>query len=280
MNYTGVNHVPGLGCKGCTWTVPRRSFPPLIVERHGIPFWDSRNRRPIVPAGHGCQQSAAALKNYTPDAGRMRAILTEAREKKGLGKVELSRMLGMYDNFVWKYENGERAIKGPELVRIARVLDIDLAAAVRDLGGSYDPAQNEPLRNRHSGTPLAQKLAILPNMRLFAMHAPAHYRELLEPLPDGARLMAHLTQSTQLVHAFVIRRRQVDALLKKLLARLRDDAVIWISWPKRSSKEYTDVTADVVLDAALPLDLIEVDMCMVDGTWSAMKLVRVKKAAG
>lgn len=210
----------------------------------------------------------------------MRAILIEAREKKGLGKVELSRMLGMYDNFVWKYENGERAIKGPELVRIARMLDIDLAAAVRDMAGSYDPSQSEPLRSRHAGTPLAQKLGILPNTRLFALHAPAYYQELLEPLPDGARLVARLTQWTQLVHVFVTRRRQVDTLLKKISSKLRDEAVIWISWPKRSSKEYTDVTADVILDTALPLGLVEVDMCMVDGTWSAMKLVRGKKASG
>jgi hypothetical protein len=127
---------------------------------------------------------------------------------------------------------------------------------------------------------LAQKLGILPNMRLFAMHAPGHYRELLEPLPEGAKLVARLTQSTQLIHVFVTRRRQLDALLKKLAGKLRDDGGLWLSWPKRSSKEYTDVTADVILDSALPLGFIEVDMCMVDGTWSAMKLVLGKKGPG
>ncbi|WP_116812834.1 helix-turn-helix domain-containing protein [Steroidobacter cummioxidans] len=249
-----------------------------VAECSGIPFWDLRNCSSIVRPGHGCQQSAAALKNYTPDAGRMRAILIEAREKMGLAQVELSRMLGMYDNFVWKYENGERAIKGPELVRIARVLNIDLAVAVREISGSYHPEQNEPARSRPAGTPLAQKLGILPNMRLFTINAPGHYQELLESVPKGARLVARLTKSTRFIHIFVTRRRQLDTLLKKHAGKLRDDACIWISWPKRSSQEYTDVTADVILDAALPLGLIEVDMCMVDGTWSAMKLVPGKKS--
>lgn len=220
------------------------------------------------------------MKNYTPDADRMRAILIEAREKMGLAQVELSRMLGMYDNFVWKYENGERAIKGPELVRIARVLNIDLAVAVREMGGSYDPEQNEPARSRPAGTPLTQKLGILPHTRLFSINAPGNYQELLKPLPEGARLVARLTRSTRFIHVFVTRRRQLDAILNKVFGRLRDDACLWISWPKRSSQEYTDVTADVILDAALPLGFIEVDMCMVDGTWSAMKLVLGKKTPG
>lgn len=220
------------------------------------------------------------MKNYTSDADRMRAILIEAREKMGLDQVELSRMLDMYDNFVWKYENGERAIKGPELLRIAQVLNIDLAVALREMASSHPSGQNPPIRHRHAGTPLAQKLGILPNMRLLAINAPAYYQALLEPLPEGARLVARLTRWTHLVHLFATRRRQLDALLKKTCGKLRDDGSIWISWPKRSSKEYTDVTADIILDSALPLGLIEVDMCMVDSTWCAMKLVVERQGHG
>lgn len=60
----------------------------------------------------------------------MRAILIEGRKETGLGQVELSRMLGMYKNFVWKYEHRERTIKAREFVRIARVLGIDPSIAV------------------------------------------------------------------------------------------------------------------------------------------------------
>lgn len=244
-----------------------------------IPFWDLTNIRSIVGTGNGCRQGAATLNNDKAAADRMRAILIEARENKGLSRVALSRALGMYKNFVWKYEHGERSIKDAEFVRIARELGIDPAGAVREVvATSYDSNQNEPVRSQYAaGTPLAQKLGIRPNMRLFAIGAPAHYLRLLEPLPEGVKLVARLTRSTHLIHVFVTQRRKLEAILKSLSGKLRDDAAVWVSWPKRSSKEYTNVTADVVLDAAVALGLVEVDMCAVDATWSGLKLMSEKK---
>jgi hypothetical protein len=37
----------------------------------------------------------------------------------------------------------------------------------------------------YSGKPLAQKLDIKPGLRVCAVNAPAGYRRLLEPLPEG-----------------------------------------------------------------------------------------------
>jgi hypothetical protein len=49
--------------------------------------------------------------------------------------------------------------------------------------------------------------------------------------------------------------------------------MIWVSWPKRSSKVATDITEDVVREVALPLGLVDVKVCAVDETWSGLKLV-------
>jgi hypothetical protein len=51
---------------------------------------------------------------------------------------------------------------------------------------------------------------------------------------------------------------------------MRQDAAIWVSWPK---KVPTDVTEDVVREVALPLGLVDVKVCAVDSTWSGLKLV-------
>ncbi len=40
----------------------------------------------------------------------------------------------------------------------------------------------------YSGTPLAAKLGIKPGMVMRAVHAPKDYRDLVAPLPEGARL--------------------------------------------------------------------------------------------
>ena len=59
-----------------------------------------------------------------------------------------------------------------------------------------------------------------------------------------------------------------------LESSLRDDAVLWISWPKQSSGHATDLTEDALREVILPLGLVDVKVCAVDDTWSALKFVR------
>jgi hypothetical protein len=47
-----------------------------------------------------------------------------------------------------------------------------------------------------------------------------------------------------------------------------------VSWPKKASKVPTDITEDRIRDAILPAtDLVDVKVCAVDSTWSALKLM-------
>ncbi|MEZ4312358.1 MAG: hypothetical protein R3F14_30375 [Polyangiaceae bacterium] len=54
---------------------------------------------------------------------------------------------------------------------------------------------------------------------------------------------------------------------------MADDAVVWVSWPKKSAKLPTDLTEDGIRDAAIPLGLVDVKVCAVTEVWSALKLV-------
>ena len=49
--------------------------------------------------------------------------------------------------------------------------------------------------------------------------------------------------------------------------------MIWVSWPKKASKVASDVTEDVVRDAALKLDLVDIKVAAIDATWSGLKLM-------
>lgn len=49
--------------------------------------------------------------------------------------------------------------------------------------------------------------------------------------------------------------------------------MIWVSWPKKSSKMPTTVTEDVIRDICLPMGLVDVKVCAVDTVWSGLKLV-------
>ena len=56
------------------------------------------------------------------------------------------------------------------------------------------------------------------------------------------------------------------------------DAVIWVSWPKKTSKVPSDVTEDTIRAVALPMGLVDIKVCAVDDTWSGLKLVLRREA--
>ena len=65
------------------------------------------------------------------------------------------------------------------------------SAEVTDSGDSTCPQSSQPVIScimaGYSGKPLAEKLGIVAGSTVAAIGAPANYRELLGPLPDGVR---------------------------------------------------------------------------------------------
>lgn len=125
----------------------------------------------------------------------------------------------------------------------------------------------------YSGTPLARKLGIGPGAVVCALEAPAHYRGLLAPLPEGVRFVSKVSAAATLVHAFAVDRARLDGTLRECRAAIAPDAAVWVSWPKKASKVPTDITEDTVRELALPLGFVDVKVCAVDETWSGLKLV-------
>ena len=102
--------------------------------------------------------------------------------------------------------------------------------------------------------------------------APKGYKDLLAPLP-AVRFAKQAGDATDLVHTFVTARVDLAPELRRFRKALRNDATVWVSWPKKSAGVPTDVTEDVVRAVALPLGFVDVKVCAVDQTWSALKLV-------
>ena len=129
----------------------------------------------------------------------------------------------------------------------------------------------------YSDTPLAQKLGIGAGCRLRLLAAPPNYAALVAPLPAGVRLVRRSGADADLVHVFATRRVELERALRSSLAAMRADAVLWVSWPKKSAAVPSDLSEDQVRELALPLGLVDVKVCAVDQTWSGLKLV-VRKA--
>ena len=125
----------------------------------------------------------------------------------------------------------------------------------------------------YSATPLAKKLGIKEGSRIFLAGAPGDYRKLVAPLPDGVVTAARMSGDVDLVHVFSTQKSHLRKTLHACLAKLKQNGMIWVSWPKKSSKVPTDITEDTIREVALPLGLVDVKVCAVDEIWSGLKLV-------
>jgi hypothetical protein len=125
----------------------------------------------------------------------------------------------------------------------------------------------------YSGTPLAKKLGIKDGSRIFLLNAPGNYLQLVAPLPARVQVAPKITSHTDIVHIFSTKKKELSQALHTCLKRMRSNGMIWVSWPKKSSKVTTDITEDTIREVALPLGLVDIKVCAVDDVWSGLKLV-------
>jgi hypothetical protein len=132
----------------------------------------------------------------------------------------------------------------------------------------------------YSGTPLPKKLGFKPGMAAAFVALPDSLAGLAASVDFAAcnrfpswEAMRATDGIYDAIHAFTIMRAEIENELSGLQNRIRPDGMIWVSWPKKASKVRTDVTEDVVRNAALDLDLVDVKVAAVDQTWSGLKLV-------
>ena len=129
----------------------------------------------------------------------------------------------------------------------------------------------------YSGTPLAKKLGIKEASRVFATGAPREYRRSLEPLPTGVRFETHPGPRVDIAHVFVTQKEELAKCLATLRAKLKPDAALWVSWPKKTARVSTTVGENVIRELALPFGFVDVKVCAVNEVWSGLKLVVRKK---
>lgn len=64
--------------------------------------------------------------------------LRSARNEKGLSQAELGRLLGRRQQFVSKYEGGERRLDIVEFIDAATILEVDWVAVLKRAGAPVD----------------------------------------------------------------------------------------------------------------------------------------------
>ncbi len=129
----------------------------------------------------------------------------------------------------------------------------------------------------YSGTPLAKKLGIKEGSHVLLVGAPEGLPSLLEPLPARVVFESEAGPHIDVAHIFVTQKEELAKHLSALRRKLKPDAALWVSWPKKAAKVPTTVTEDTIRELALPIGFVDIKVCAVSEVWSGLKLVLRKE---
>jgi len=128
----------------------------------------------------------------------------------------------------------------------------------------------------YSGKSLIDKLGLKDGAKAIVVRPPANYATLTGGAAIGQRSAAPAAGDFDFIHLFVRTTAELDMKLPKLAPRLAAGGMLWVSWPKKSSALFVDLTEDGIRRICLPLGLVDVKVCAVDEDWSGLKLMRRK----
>ena len=114
--------------------------------------------------------------------------------------------------------------------------------------------------------PLLRKLQVKRGRSLRLVNAPTDYVERISPLPNESRLVAE--GYADVVQVFVHNEADVRKLAEPAASA---GGILWMTYPKQTSKVETDVTRDVGWEALRELGWRPVAQISIDEVWSAVR---------
>jgi hypothetical protein len=125
----------------------------------------------------------------------------------------------------------------------------------------------------YSGTPLPRKIGLKEGATLTLLSAPDGISAEFSPLPPGAAITNTLLSNTALAILFCTDTAALRKHIATIAAKLHADGALWISWPKKASPLFVDLTEDVIRSVVLPMGLVDVKVCAINNDWSGLKLM-------
>lgn len=118
-------------------------------------------------------------------------------------------------------------------------------------------------------SPLAKKMKLKSGANAAVIRAPEDYVDILR---HDTALSPTLNGKFDWIQIFVRDRAELDDLAPKAAKALKPESMLWISFPKGTSKIQTDLTRDKGWDGVKKLGLKWINLVSVNDTWSAFAL--------
>lgn len=121
---------------------------------------------------------------------------------------------------------------------------------------------------------LARKLGLKSGQSALFINKPKHYFELFDDFPEEVENLKSAREGdVDFIHLFVKNKEEFEDRTIHVKPLLKKDGLLWISWPKGSSKISTDLKRDYIREFVLSVGLVDVKVCSIDEDWSALKFV-------
>ena len=122
-----------------------------------------------------------------------------------------------------------------------------------------------------SDKPIAERLQVKGERRLAVVGASADVDTKI-----GAMKQRSDISEADVILLFAADRKQLNSALPNTLEKTPKDAIIWIAYPKLSSKFADDLSRDLIRALAAESGLDTVSLIAIDNDWSAMRVKRMR----
>ena len=122
-----------------------------------------------------------------------------------------------------------------------------------------------------SDKPVAERLQVKGERRLAVIGASA----ALEKTVGASKSRGDLA-SADVVLLFTLDRASLEAKLPGVVKKMTSAAILWVAYPKLSSKLAGDLSRDIIHSLAPGYGLDTVSQIAIDEDWSALRLKRIR----
>ncbi|GAB5552040.1 MAG: hypothetical protein Sapg2KO_16310 [Saprospiraceae bacterium] len=126
--------------------------------------------------------------------------------------------------------------------------------------------------------PVFKKMNYKTQETILVLNAPNSFQPCLDTMADLCKVEHDLTTQEVLdyVLIFLTEAKEIQDQLPPLVKKLRGDALLWIAYPKKSSKNYqSDITRDNGWEIMGALKMEPVRQIAIDADWSALRFRKV-----
>ena len=123
-----------------------------------------------------------------------------------------------------------------------------------------------------------KKLNLKNQKEVVAINAPESFQVNLESIAGEAAVITSLQDLSEIefILLFVTKQSEIDALIPLVAPFLKGDALLWMCYPKGTSKKYKcDFNRDTGWTIMGTYDLETVRMVAIDEDWSALRFKKV-----